>query len=391
VTVVYDRKTGTILGGQTAGYEGADKRLDVLATATASKLTVHDLADVDFAYSPPIGTANDALNMAAYVAENKLSGYSPSVTVAELDALIASKNPVFIDVRDVFAYERAHLKGAQHQPLETLGRLLGEIPSDRTLVVYDETGKKGHQALRQLVGAGFKDVVNVSGGHISLQRHARAVGFTQLEIGLLPIEKKTVIQEHASKVVEDAPAKVETPKVETPGSAIVVDVRTPEEFRTGAYPGATNIPLDALAQRSEELGTDSSRDITVYCASGARSAYAERLLRSLGYNNVKNGGGIAAMMSRRSHEKAPEAANAPLIVDVRTWQEFSNGAFPGAVNIPLDELQARLDELGSRSRDITVYCASGARSSYAQQLLAAQGFSRVKNGGGIVQMMATRS
>jgi NADPH-dependent 2,4-dienoyl-CoA reductase/sulfur reductase-like enzyme/rhodanese-related sulfurtransferase len=385
VMVVYDRNTGVILGGQTAGYEGADKRLDVLATAAASKLNIHELADFDFAYSPPIGTANDALNMVAYTAENRVSGHSPSVTAAELDDFVANKNPVFIDVRDVFAYQKSHVKGALHHPLEVLLKQLAEVPKDRTLVVYDETGKKGHQALRQLVGAGFSNVVNVSGGHTSLQRHARAIGFKHLELGLLPIEKKAVDEPNIS-TKESAPAKTDSG-----ATPIIVDVRTPDEFRGGAYPGAVNIPLDELTRRIGELGADHSRDITVYCASGARSAYAERTLRSLGYENVKNGGGIAAMMSRQAPAKAPEPSDARLIVDVRTPQEFRTGAFPGAVNIPLDELPARLAELGSRSRDITVYCASGARSSYAQQMLTAQGFSCVKNGGGIMQMMAARS
>ena len=86
--LIYDRNTGIILGGQTAGYKGADKRLDVIATATAAKLTISDLANIDFAYSPPIGTANDAVNMAAYTAENRISGFSPSVTVTELYAFI---------------------------------------------------------------------------------------------------------------------------------------------------------------------------------------------------------------------------------------------------------------------------------------------------------------
>jgi NADPH-dependent 2,4-dienoyl-CoA reductase/sulfur reductase-like enzyme/rhodanese-related sulfurtransferase len=196
VMLVYDKSTGVILGGQTAGYKGADRRLDVIATAAATKLTVSDLADIDFAYSPPLGTANDAMNMAAYTAENKLSGFSPSVTVSELDAFVAGKNPVFVDVRDVFAYEKSHISGALNIPLELLIEKLSSIPADRPVIVYDETGKKGHQALRTLVGAGFADVTNVSGGHASLQRQARAVGFKNLTIDLLPIEKKNTHAEN---------------------------------------------------------------------------------------------------------------------------------------------------------------------------------------------------
>ena len=105
VLIVYDRQSGVILGGQTAGYKGADKRLDVLALAASTKTTIHDLADVDFAYSPPIGTPNDALNMAAYVALNRQSGFSPSIVVSDLDSYVQNKEVVFLDVRDIFVYK----------------------------------------------------------------------------------------------------------------------------------------------------------------------------------------------------------------------------------------------------------------------------------------------
>jgi rhodanese-related sulfurtransferase len=383
--LVYDRNTGTILGGQTAGYKGADKRLDVIATATAAKLTISDLADIDFAYSPPIGTANDAVNMAAYTAENRISGFSPSVTVSELDDFIVGKNPVFVDVRDVFAYQKSHVKGAIHIPLEVLPQQIKTIPAGQPVIVYDETGKKGHQALRTLLGAGYTDVTNISGGHTSLQREARSIGFKHLKIELLPIVLKTLEEEVSREAIKTAEKAVDQ------NTPIIVDVRTPHEFLSGAYPGAVNIELDELMERYGELGNSKSRDIVVYCASGARSAYAQRMLAQIGYTNVSNGGGIAAMMAQRnSRAAAPVISNEPIIVDVRSTGEFSGGAYPGAINIPVDELQHRISELGGKSREITLYCASGARSGYGQRVLHQLGFTNVKNGGGIMQMMMRR-
>jgi len=156
----------------------------------------------------------------------------------------------------------------------------------------------------------------------------------------------------------------------------------------GAVPEAINIPLDELMYRAEELGNNPAREIIVYCASGARSAYAQQMLMQYGYPNVKNGGGISQMMARAKAKPAATApSNAPIIVDVRSPEEFRSGAYPGAINISLDELQRRINELGSKSRDITLYCASGARSAYAQRVLLQLGFTNVKNGGGIMQMM----
>lgn len=294
VMVIYDRTTGVVLGGQTAGYKGADKRLDIIATATAAKLPVSEIADIDFAYSPPIGTANDAINMAAYTAENRMSGFSPSISVSELDEFAKNNNPIFIDVRDVFAYNKSHVENAGHIPLELLPQYISAIPKDRAIIVYDETGKKGHQALRTLIGAGFNNVTNILGGHTSIQRHALTLGFNSLEINLLPIEEKSLIEETAP--VEEKVVEVEA---NNENSTLVVDVRTSGEYYGGAYPDAVNIPLDDIMANNMDLGGNTDREIIVYCASGARSAYAQQVLMSKGFTNVKNGGGIAAMMSRR--------------------------------------------------------------------------------------------
>jgi rhodanese-related sulfurtransferase len=96
------------------------------------------------------------------------------------------------------------------------------------------------------------------------------------------------------------------------------------------------------------------------------------------------------MANRNAKTVLTEASDKPIIVDVRTPGEFRGGAYPGAINIPLDDFQTRIGELGSKSRDITLYCASGARSAYGQRVLAQLGFTNVKNGGGIMQMMRQR-
>ncbi|MDK2868312.1 MAG: hypothetical protein PWP51_2329 [Clostridiales bacterium] len=298
VQVVYDKETGVVLGGQTAGYDGADRRLDVLATAVAAKLTVSDLTDMDFAYSPPLGNANDAINMAAYVAENRISGFSPALTIPELDAYLEGKEAIWIDVRDVFSFEKAHVKGAVNIPLEMLPSTLHQLPKNNLILVYDATGKKGHQALRTLVGAGFANVINVSGGFISLSNYRRAIEPQNFVLNLPAPEAKT-LDESANEAKEKT-VKEEVKK-EVPTGPLVIDVRTEEEFAYGAYPGSINIPLDELEDRIGEL-EDKNRKIILYCASGARSAYGLQILKAYGYRNVENGGGLARMMAsyRRS-------------------------------------------------------------------------------------------
>jgi len=292
VLVVYDRKTGVILGGQTAGYDGADRRLDVLATAVATGLTISDLADMDFAYSPPLGNANDAINMAAYVAENRNSGYSPALTVSELDTFLEERKALWIDLRDIFSFEKSHVDGAVNIPFELLYSMLDQLPKDDLVLLYDLTGKKGHQALRQLKGAGFKDVLNVSGGYMSLAHHVRASKPLNFSMELSVPEQK-YIGETAQDESENQQNEF---KEENVTGTLIVDTRTVEEFSYGAYPGAINIPLDEIEMKTSDLGSK-EREIILYCASGARSAYAARILRQKGFTNVHNGGGIARMMA----------------------------------------------------------------------------------------------
>ena len=295
VLVVYDRDTGVVLGGQTAGYAGADRRLDVLATAAASKLTVSDLADMDFAYSPPLGSAHDAINMAAYAAENRMSGYSPALTISELDAYLEDKSALWIDVRDVFAYEKSHVEGAVNIPLELLPSRLAELPDHKLIIVYDSTGKKGHQALRMIIGSGLKHVINVSGGFASLSGYVRALTPANFRL-VLPAPEPKKLGEGGHEEKPAAAAVVEEKKVES-NEPLVVDVRSMEEFAYGAFPGAVNIPLDELEMRTDELGKK-DRKIILYCASGGRSSYAVQMLRAYGFTNLENGGGLMKMLAR---------------------------------------------------------------------------------------------
>ncbi len=297
VLIVYDRHTGVILGGQTAGYSGSDRRLDVLATAAASKLTVSDLADMDFAYAPPLGSANDPINMAAFAAENRISGYSPAMTVSELDDYLEGKTAYWLDVRDIFDYEKVHVDKAVNIPLEILMSKLHELlPKNRMIVVYDSTGKKGHQAVRMLIGAGFNQVLNVSGGFASLSGYARSVTPTNFKLDL-PDPKPKKIGACAQREEKAAATLSTKEKKLASNEPLIVDVRSIEEFAYGAAPGAINIPLDELESRLDELGAR-DRKIILYCASGSRSSYAVQILKACGFTNPVNGGSLMRMITQ---------------------------------------------------------------------------------------------
>jgi NADPH-dependent 2,4-dienoyl-CoA reductase/sulfur reductase-like enzyme/rhodanese-related sulfurtransferase len=167
--LIYDKKTARLLGAQGFGPAGVDKRIDVLATALLGKLTLHDLAELDLAYAPPYSTANDPINLAAFIGINDLSGFSPLVTAAELKAELAiPKPPLVLDVRTLGEYEASHLAGAMHLPVDDLRFELDRLPKDRRIVVHCRSGFRAHLAVRILKQHGFTDVANVTGGHMSM-------------------------------------------------------------------------------------------------------------------------------------------------------------------------------------------------------------------------------
>ncbi len=167
--LVYDRKNGRLLGAQAFGLEGVDKRVDVLATALAGKLTLEDLSELDLAYAPPYSSANDPVNMAAFVGMNDLDGSSPLVTADELSSRFSEQTDRVLDVRNLGEYAKGHVPGALNIPVDELRSRLFEIPRDKNLFVHCAVGFRGHLAVRILKQNGFKNLSNVTGGYTSMK------------------------------------------------------------------------------------------------------------------------------------------------------------------------------------------------------------------------------
>jgi NADPH-dependent 2,4-dienoyl-CoA reductase/sulfur reductase-like enzyme/rhodanese-related sulfurtransferase len=306
--LVYDKQNGKVLGAQAAGRVGVDKRIDVIATAIAGGLTLADLEALDFAYAPPFDSPNGPVHMAAFTAENNRSGFSPSILAQHVETFALKKKPVAIDLRDPISFRKANIAGSVNLGQNALRDAMETMEKDQPILLVSEDGQKGHVALRMLASAGFTEVYNLSGGYLSLERHARAWPFKSIMVGLFPVEKKNAADPGSSPAAgthatgetdgsrsdqrEQSPLAA---SVVPPDGPLVLDVRTPEEFKAGAVPGAISLPLDELESRAQEVIGDTDREVIVYCASGARSGYARRVLSSMGYANVKNGGGLHDM------------------------------------------------------------------------------------------------
>jgi NADPH-dependent 2,4-dienoyl-CoA reductase/sulfur reductase-like enzyme/rhodanese-related sulfurtransferase len=171
--IVYERKSARLLGAQGFGGAGVEKRIDVLAAALHGEMTVHDLAEMDLSYSPPFSSANDPVNVVAFIAQNDLSGYAPIETAAALKAALAAVKEggpptSVLDVRNVNEYEEGHVSGSLNVPLDELRFRLDEVPRGVRIHLHCRSGFRAHLALRILKENGYENVVNVTGGYMAI-------------------------------------------------------------------------------------------------------------------------------------------------------------------------------------------------------------------------------
>jgi len=155
---------GRIYGAQAVGADGADKRVDVIATAIHAGLAVQDLCELELAYAPPFGSAKDPVNIAGYVASNVLNGSHEVITWRELRALDTANTVQLVDVRTPEEFEIATLPNAQNVELDHLRERLHLIDKTRPVVVFCQIGVRGYLAYRILKQSGFADVRNLTGG-----------------------------------------------------------------------------------------------------------------------------------------------------------------------------------------------------------------------------------
>ncbi|WP_345241414.1 CoA-disulfide reductase [Pontibacillus salipaludis] len=154
---------GTIYGAQIIGKEGADKRIDVLATAIKGGLTVMDLPDLELAYAPPYSSAKDPVNLLGYVASNIVEGEVEVVHWDEMDG-IAHAAGMILDVRTSKEFNNGAIHNAVNIPLDDLRDRLNELPKNESITVYCQAGLRGYVATKLLEQHGFR-VKNLEGGY----------------------------------------------------------------------------------------------------------------------------------------------------------------------------------------------------------------------------------
>lgn len=159
--VLFSKEDGKILGGQIIGFDGVDKRIDVLATAIKFKAKASDLKDLDLAYAPPYSSAKDPINMAGYAIENILNGLVKQVHWDEVEKIA---NAFILDVRTSMEYNLGNIANSINIEIDSIRENLNMIPKDKPIIVYCHSGLRSYIACRILTAHGY-DCYNVCGGY----------------------------------------------------------------------------------------------------------------------------------------------------------------------------------------------------------------------------------
>lgn len=161
--VVFERETYRLLGAQIVGYEGVDKRIDVLATAIHAGLNATQLKDLDLAYAPPYSSAKDPVNMAGFMIENIAEGRMKQWHLKDVGKLPKDGSATLLDVRTAGEYADGHIEGFRNIPVDELRERIHEIDSGKPVYVICQSGLRSYIAARILEGNGF-ETYNFSGG-----------------------------------------------------------------------------------------------------------------------------------------------------------------------------------------------------------------------------------
>ena len=164
VKTIFNKENGRILGAQIVGFDGVDKRIDVLATAIRAKMTGFDLTELELAYAPPFSSAKDPVNMAGYIIENIMNGIVKQVHWHDIPLLAENNDYILLDVRTPYEVSQGKITGSINIELDSLRQNLDRLDKSKKIIVHCQSGVRSYYAARILMEHGF-DAYNLSGGY----------------------------------------------------------------------------------------------------------------------------------------------------------------------------------------------------------------------------------
>lgn len=374
--------------------------------------------------SMPLQAQSEAVVEAIEEYQSEIPPYS-LIDAEELGTLLIERDVILLDVREIEEYEAGHIDGAFNVPIRTLAQNLDLLPDlDAEIYVICQGGARAMLATAALHTLGYDNATNLKGGMGAWGGE----GFPTTTEAFVPeattapeaidADVLTAVDEYLSTLpqgyglVRADGLNVEL--VENP-DLFLLDTRSPDEWANGFIAGTEFSWIDEFMSNLDVLPEDLDTPIVVYCGSSYRAGIVTVWLNLLGYTDVRNlvGGINAWVASGLPLDGAPEQVeeeteminlvaffddyltnltanfnavrvpdveeaiagdDTPLLLDVRTVDEYTEGHIEGAINIPLNELTANLDQLPDLDEDIIVYCGSGHRSAMAMTALNLLGY-----------------
>ena len=161
--VLFEKDTYRLLGAQIVGFEGVDKRIDVLATAIRAGMKAYELTELDLAYAPPYSSAKDPVNMAGYIIENIKNGIVKQWYYENDKTLPRDGSVTLLDTRTSLEYSMGHAEGFVNLPVDELRERIKELDKSKPVYVICQSGLRSYIASRILIGNDF-DANNFAGG-----------------------------------------------------------------------------------------------------------------------------------------------------------------------------------------------------------------------------------
>ncbi|HOG25727.1 MAG TPA: FAD-dependent oxidoreductase [Bacteroidales bacterium] len=258
--ITFDPETGHLYGGQIVGYDGVDKRIDLLAQVVKKQGTIYDLITLEHAYAPPYSSAKDPVAIAGYVASNILCGKMKPVYWRKMQKT-GPGEVTKLDVRTVAENSLGTIPGSVNIPLDELRNRLDEVPRDKPVYIFCAVGLRGYLASNILIQNGFNNVYNLSGGYKTYE--------AATESG----KKSIPITPAFSAPYSDSGDPLANKKASTSAKAATIEVNTLKIDATGLQcPGPimkikSSIDSIVPGQRVEIQATDPgfARDIQAWC------------------------------------------------------------------------------------------------------------------------------
>lgn len=270
-------KDGKIFGAQAVGIDGADKRIDVIATAIKGGMKVYDLPDLELAYAPPFGSAKDPVNIAGYVASNVLKGDMEIIHWDEIEK-IDMKNNILLDVRTKYEYELGTIKNALNIDLNTLRQNLDKLDKNKEIIIFCQVGLRGYLAYKILKQNGFK-VKNLTGGYktysyaVDKQENPDIFDYEQIK-AVNTEEKKT---EKINKNIDVKEYEVDAIGLQCPGP-IMKTYKTMQEINEG----------DILKVKASDTGF--AKDVKAWAEKTGNTILDVKIDKGMVIANIKKGG-----------------------------------------------------------------------------------------------------